>query len=199
MAIGIIGSGKVGQAIAKQLSGGGHEIIISNGHGPESLTSVVGQLGAKVKAGTILESARQNIVVLAVPWIRLEKAVSGLPNWEGRIVIDVSNQFLTGPPEFKIADLGDKTSSELVAGLLPGARVVKAFNTIPAELMGADPRQGNGHRVLFLCGDDAAAKKEFGALLEERGFALIDLGGLREGGKIQQVGGPLAGLNLLKL
>jgi predicted dinucleotide-binding enzyme len=198
MAIGIIGSGKVGQAIARQLSGGGHEIIISNSHGPESLASLAGKLGPKVKAGTVLESAQQKIVVLAVPWISLEKAVTGLPNWGGRIVIDTSNQFLTGPPEFKIADLGDKTSSEVVAALLPGARVVKAFNTIPAELMGADPREGGGHRVLFLSGDDVAAKKEFGAILEERGFALIDLGSLREGGKIQQVGGPLAGLNLLK-
>src|SRR5450432_3386972 len=126
MAIGIIGSGNVGQAIAKQLSGGGYEIIISNSRGPESLSSLAGKLGPKVKAGTVAESARQKIVVLAVPWIYLEKAVAGLSNWEGRIVVDTSNQFLTGPPEFKIADLGDKTSSEIVAGLLPGARVVKA-------------------------------------------------------------------------
>jgi predicted dinucleotide-binding enzyme len=199
MAIGMIGSGKVGQAIAKQLSGGGHAIIISNSRGPESLSSAVGELGPKVKAGTVAESAQQKIVVLAVPWVHLQAALAGLPNWEGRIVIDTSNQFLSRPPEFRIADLGDKTSSEIVAGLLPGARVVKAFNTIPAELMGADPREGKGRRILFLSGDDAAAKKEFGAILEERGFALIDLGGLREGGKIQQAGGPLAGLNLIKL
>jgi 8-hydroxy-5-deazaflavin:NADPH oxidoreductase len=199
MAIGIIGSGKVGRAIAKQLSRGGHEVVISNSHGPESLASIVGNLGPKVKSGTVADSARQEIVVLAVPWIHLEKALAGLPNWGGRIVIDATNQFLTGPPEFKIADLGDKTSSEVVAGFVPGARVVKAFNTIPAELMEADPREGKGRRVLFLSGDDVAAKKEFGAILEQRGFALIDLGGLREGGRIQQVGGPLPGLNLLKL
>lgn len=178
MMVGIIGSGKVGQAIAMQLSRGGHEIVISNSRGPETLFEVVRNLGPSVKAGTIHQSAKQRIVVLAVPWIHLPEALKGLPDWGGRIVIDASNQFLTGPPEFKIADLGDKTSSEIVAGLLPGARVVKAFNTIPAELMEADPREGNGRRVLFLSGDDVPAKKEFGAILEERGFALIDLGGL---------------------
>jgi predicted dinucleotide-binding enzyme len=199
MLIGIVGAGKVGQAIAKQFSRAGHEIILSNSRGPESLGGIVRSFGPKVKAGSIQEAASQPLVVLAVPWLRMKEAVSGLPNWEGRIVIDTSNHFLVGPPVFKIADLGETTSSEVVASFLPGARVVKAFNTIPAELMEADPHEANGRRVLFISGDDLEAKKQVRELLENCSFSVIDLGRLREGGKIQQAGGPIAGLNLIQL
>jgi predicted dinucleotide-binding enzyme len=79
------------------------------------------------------------------------------------------------------------------------ARVVKAANTLVAAVLGADPHEGGGRRVIFLSGDDAEAKSEVSALFEDAGFAAVDLGGLVAGGAMQQVGGPLSGLNLIRL
>lgn len=96
---------------------------------------------------------------------------------------------------------GLKSFSATIAALSrsPGARVVKAMNTLGKPILASDPREGGGHRVLFLSGDDEGAKKDVSGLLEKAGFATIDLGGLIEGGKLQHFGGPFAGRNLIKL
>jgi 8-hydroxy-5-deazaflavin:NADPH oxidoreductase len=86
-----------------------------------------------------------------------------------------------------------------VAELVPGARLVKAGNTLAAEVLGADPRDGGGRRVLFLSGDDGSAKKAVEALFESAGFFTIDLGDLVAGGRMQQFGGPLAGQDLVRM
>jgi 8-hydroxy-5-deazaflavin:NADPH oxidoreductase len=91
-----------------------------------------------------------------------------------------------GPPDFQPFDLGGRSSSEVVASLVPGARLVKAFNTLPSALLGQSPQQANGRRVLFYSGDDAEAKAEVGRLIERLGLAGIDLGGLVSGGRLQQ-------------
>lgn len=97
----------------------------------------------------------------------------------------------------RVADLGGRVSSEIVAGLVPGARVVKAFNTVPAAVFEGDPRVGGGRTVVFLSGDDASAKKAVADIVEAVGFATIDLGDLGTGGRIQQLGGSLAGKHLI--
>jgi hypothetical protein len=99
----------------------------------------------------------------------------------------------------KLADLGGRSSSEIVAELVEGARVVKAANTLFAELLGSDPKEAGGRRVLFLSGDDRAAKAVVAELFEGAGFFPIDLGELGTGGRMQQAGGPLAGVNLVRL
>lgn len=115
---------------------------------------------------------------------------AGLPDWGGRIVIDANNPIEA--PLFKAAELHGRTSSEVFAGLVPGARVVKAFNHLPPQLLAADPHTHGGRRVLFHAGDDAAAKREVAALMERLGFFGVDLGGLAEGGRLTQFpGGPL--------
>jgi hypothetical protein len=126
------------------------------------------------------------------------EALAGLPPWSNRILIDATNPVLQ--PGFKLAELGGKTSTQVVAALAPGARVVKAMNTLLAKVLGSDPREAGGHRVVFMSGDDAAARETVGALLEEFGFATIDLGSLATGSGLQQFpGGPLATLNLIKI
>jgi predicted dinucleotide-binding enzyme len=87
----------------------------------------------------------------------------------------------------------------VVADLVAGARVVKAANTLDAAVLGSDPHEGAGQRVIVLSGDDVGAKSDVITLFAEAGFFTIDLGGLRRGGEIQQIGGPLAGLNLVRL
>ena len=189
--VGIIGAGRIGQAMAQTALRAGRQVVISNSRGPESLTSVVEALGGGVSAGTVKDASAADVVVLAVPWARVSQAVEGL-DWDGRIVIDPTN-------DFDPSDLDGRTSSEVVADLVAPARVVKAFNTLGAAVLASDPREAGGQRVIFLSGDDADAKSEVGALFEDAGFSAIDLGGLREGGRMQQVGAPLAGHNLIRL
>ena len=195
----MLGAGTVAQAFARHVLKAGHTVILSNSRGPETLSSVIAALGPQAKAGTPGEAARAPMVLLAVPWVKVADALSTLPEWHGQILIDATNQFISSPPKAVLADLGDKASSEVVAELAPGARVIKAFNTLYATDFAADPRQGPGRRVLFLSGDARAAKDELAAILKNIGFATIDLGSLRVGGRMQQAGGPLAGLNLLRV
>jgi predicted dinucleotide-binding enzyme len=152
---------------------------------------VVADLGDGVSAGTVPEAAAADIVVVAVMWPDVPRAVAGL-DWDGRIVIDPTN-------DFDPSDLNGRTSSEVVADLVAPARVVKTANTLAAQLLASDPHQAGGRRVTFLSGDDADAKSAVRALLEDAGFFVVDLGGLREGGRMHQFGGPLAGQNLIRL
>lgn len=198
MRIGIIGAGGIGRAFAKRLVSAGIEGVISNSRGPQSLASLVQKLGPHISAVSTQEAAQAPIVLVAVPWSRLPEALSGLPPWEGRIVIDSNNPLI--PPHFTMAELGGRTSSEVVAELVSGAHVVKAFNTLPPSLLEVDPHKAGGQRVIFYCGDNSYAKRDVGQLIERMGFAGIDLGGLVDGGKLQQFpGGTLPSLNLIRL
>jgi predicted dinucleotide-binding enzyme len=198
MTIGIIGSGAIGTAFARTLARAGIEAIVSNSRGPDSLQDVVQELGPLIKAGTREEAARADIVFIAVNWTKLPAALAGLPEWSGRIVIDANNPIEA--PLFKPVDLKGRVSSEVVADLVPGARVVKAFNHLRAEVLAANPRSGSGRRVLFYSGNDGAAKAEVAALIDRIGFVGIDLGSLAVGGKLAQFpGGPLPNQNLIKV
>jgi 8-hydroxy-5-deazaflavin:NADPH oxidoreductase len=197
MKIGFIGAGAIAQALAKRALKAGCEVVLSNSRGPATLVDVVRDLGPGAAAGEAREAAAAPIVVLALPWHRLAPALGALPPWEGRIVIDTTNPI--GPPDFEAADLGGRASSAVVADLVPGARLVKACNTLPPRLLAADPHQGGGRRVIFVSGDEAAAKEEVAHLLGEMGFAVIDLGELERGGRLQEYpGGPLAAVDLIR-
>jgi predicted dinucleotide-binding enzyme len=198
MKIGMLGAGAVAQAIARHAIRHGHEVVLSNSRGPASLAPLVEDLGALAAAASPAEAAAADLVVLAVPWPRIPDAVAGLPGLDNTIVIDATNQFASLSPKPEIADLGDLTGSEYVASLLPGARVVKAFNALYGQFIAADPRHEAGRQVLFLAGDDAAAKNTVRDLASEFGFAPVDLGTLREGGRLIQLGGPLSALHALK-
>ena len=189
--VGIIGAGRLGQAMARTALRAGRRVVIANSRGPESLASVVSALGDGVSAGTVEEAASDGIVVIAVPWDRVPEAVRGL-NWNSQVVIDATN-------DWSADDLQGRTSSELVADLVVGARLVKAANTLGAEVLASDPHEAGGQRVLFISGDDAGAKAEAVALFQDAGFAAIDLGDLPTGGAMQQIHHPLAGINLIRL
>ena len=189
--VGIIGAGRIGQAMARTALRAGRSVVIANSRGPQSLTSVVEALGQGVSAGTVEDASAADIVVLAVPWSQVPQAVEGL-EWGGRIVIDPTN-------DFDPSDLDGRTSSELVADLVTPAHVVKAANTLVAAVLSSDPHEAGGQRVIFLSADDGDAMSEVAALFEEAGFFVVELGGLRDGGRMQQVGGPLSGHNLIRL
>lgn len=198
MSIGIIGSGAIGTAFARTLARAGIAATISNSRGPDSLKELVRELGPSIRAGTREQAARADIVLVAVNWGKLPAALAGLPDWKGRIIIDANNPIEA--PLFKPVDLKGRVSSEVFAELVPGARVVKAFNHLRAEILAGDPKEKGGRRVLFYSGDDKEAKAEVAALIDRIGFVSIDLGSLAIGGKLAQFpGGPLPNQNLIKI
>ncbi|MHA7066253.1 NADPH-dependent F420 reductase [Azospirillum argentinense] len=130
-----------------------------------------------------------------MPFGAVPDAVRGAADWTGRIVVDATNAI--DFPAFTPKDLGGRLSSEVVADAVPGARVVKAFNTLPAAVLAKDPNDG-GRRVLFLSGNDAAAKAAVAGLICRLGFAPIDLGPLAAGGRLQQFGNAVMVHSLIK-
>ena len=195
---GIIGAGNIGKAVARHLVKADYPVIISNSKGPESLKDLIVALGGSAKAGTAEEAAQADIVVLALPWAQIP-TITNLTDWTNRTVIDASNAFVSFAPDFQVADLGGRASSEVVAGYVPGAKLVKAFNTLNFKILETDPQAAGGNRVLFISGDDADAKKDVKNAIKALGFAVVDMGTLAVGSHLQEPKGPLSNLNLIKL
>ena len=197
--VGIIGSGSVGRAVATRALSERIPIVLSNSRGPDTLTDLVGELGEGASAGTVAQAAGAALVVLAIPFVKVPELAGEVPDWSGRVVVDATNQFAEYEPTYSgFVDLGGETGSEWVARHLPGATVIKAFNAMFAEYIMADPRHHDGRQVLFFAGDDDAANAEFAAFGEALGFAPVLVGGLREGGRLMQLGGPLSALHVIK-
>ena len=199
MKIGMLGAGDIARGVAKYALEQGHEVLLCNHSGPAKLAQVVAELGPGAAGVARAEAAAAEIVLLAVPWESVPDALTGLPPWNGRILIDASNPFLNPQHLNVLDDLRGRLSSEIVADLAPGARLVKTFNTMFASNLAEGPRPRAGtRRVLFVSGDDAAAKTTVTTLIESFGFATIDLGDLRVGGRMQQAKtAPLAGPDFL--
>lgn len=198
MRIGILGAGHMGRMLARLFLAAGHEVALANSRGPASLAPLLAELGERARGATPRALARHcEVIVLATRWEQTPLAVQDLGPLDGEVVIDTTNnRFGPGPED--LYDVGDRTSSEVVAGLVPGARLVKAFNhqPIPAldELRGAG---GAERRALFVAGDDAGAKQVVARLVRDIGGEPMDTGSLREGGRLQGTGGPLAGFGRL--
>lgn len=186
MKIALLGAGRIGATTARLFAAFGHEVAVSNSRGPESLRELVAGLGAKAHAMTLDEAARfGEVILLAVPWHR-EDALPRPELLRGKIVIDAMNPY---NPEGGFFDLGDSTSSEIVLRRMPGARLVKAFNTIYYEHLATRGRKDlpvEERHAIYLSGDDAKAKEVVSRLIEDIGFAPVDTGSLREGGRLQQ-------------
>ena len=189
MDVGIIGAGRLGQAMARVALRAKRSVAIANSRGPASLASIAS--GLEVRATTAADAAAAAIVVIGVPWDSVRVAVHGI-DWDGRLVVDATN-------DWSADDLDGRTSSEIVADLVSGARVVKAGNTLSAEVLSSDPQETGGRRVIFVSGDDDEAKSVVAALFEDAGFSTIDLGDLGTGGAMQQIHHPLAGVNLIRV
>ncbi|MBW5435748.1 NADPH-dependent F420 reductase [Bradyrhizobium canariense] len=195
MTYAIIGSGAIGTALATQFARNDVDVLVANSRGPASLAEFVGALGKNIKAASVQEAVKADLVILAVPFGSVPETVRDAPAWNGRIVVDATNAI--DFPGFTPKDLGGRLSTDVVAGLVAGARVVKAFNTLPAAVLASDPAKDGGHRVVFLSGNDAAATAEVATLAEKLGFSGLDLGKLADG-RLAQFGGPLMVHNLIK-
>lgn len=189
MKIGIIGSGHIGETLARHFAKVGHQVGLSNSRGPVSLAALVKSIGPNACAMTVPEAARfGEIVLLAVPW-RTPEALPPADLLAGKIVIDAMNPYSA---QGEVMDIGDQNSSEIVARRLPGARLVKAFNTMYYHTLATETRAaGSSRLVLFVAGDDADAKAIVSRLIEQIGFMPVDTGSLAEGGRKQQPGSPI--------
>jgi len=191
MKLGFIGAGAVAGAIARYATAAGHEVILTSRH-PEKVAALVSKLGKGASAGSLTEVADSDLVFLAVPWPNVADALAGVPDWSGKILVDTTNPFVETSPKLVLADLGDKSASEIVAAHAPGARLVKAFNSITMHNFEQGPRRGDAYRALLLSGDDTSAKKLVVSLIQSFGFKTIDMGDLATGGRLSQAGAPLA-------
>src|SRR5882724_6620603 len=130
MKIGFIGAGIVAQTISKHVIPFGHQVLLSNTRGPDSLASLIRELGPGATAGTPQDAAAQDMVVLAVNWSSVQTALLSIADWKGRILVDATNRLASYSP-LTLGYISGRTSSEMVADLAPGAKVVKAFNSVP--------------------------------------------------------------------
>ena len=182
---GLIGSGNIGSAIARLAVDAGHDVVLSNSRGPDTLAGLVEHLGERARAGTVEEAAEAgDVVVVTIPL----KAYAEVPAdlLAGKVVIDTMNYY----PERDgwIPELSEgTTSSELVQEHLPKARLVKAFNSIFVEHLLALPRPAGAtdRSALMIAGDDEDAKTTVTALLDEIGFDAVDVGPLSESWRVQ--------------
>jgi predicted dinucleotide-binding enzyme len=190
MKIGIIGSGKVGSTLAEQFTSAGHEVAVSNARGPDSLRGLESKLGAKAHAATIEDAERfADVVVISIPF----RSYADFPADElaDKIVIDATNYYPQRDGRFTELDTDAQTSSEVLAGQLPGAaRVVKAFNAMMwTSLRDKANKASSGQRVgIPISSDDSQAKQVVAGLIEQIGFEAVDAGSLAEGGRKHQPG-----------
>ena len=197
MSYAIIGSGNIGSAVARHFARVGMDVAIANARGPDSLLALKKELGDNIKPQSLEAASKADVVILAIPYPAIADIARSLRAWTGKIVVDATNAI--DFPSFTPTDLGGRPSTELVAQQLRGARLVKAFNTLPAAVLASNPRERAGRRVIFISGDDTEANSKVAALVDTLGFAPIALGRLAEGGLLQQFGGPLTIQNLLKI
>src|SRR6516225_8800493 len=149
MEIGTIGAGALAQAFAKRALKVGHKVKLSNDRGPDSLREIVNRLGPGAMAATKEEAAACEMVLLAVPWDNVPETLVNLPKWNNQILIDGTNPFHGKAGKFTLADVGDLSTSQFIVALAPGARVVKALNTMVVPTLEADPFVNGARRVVF--------------------------------------------------
>jgi predicted dinucleotide-binding enzyme len=199
MKIGFLGAGNVTRTIGRHLINAGHTIVVSNSRGPATLADFVADLGPAAIAGTREQAAECDIVVLATHWVNVPEALKGI-DWRGRILIDAANAHMDPKPDISLAGvirsraaLKGRTSSEIVAEMAVGARLVKSISNMPMNWI-QDFSPSKPRTVIFTSGDDPEAKQLVIELINSTGLVAIDLGSLAIGGAMHEVGAPLSGV-----
>jgi predicted dinucleotide-binding enzyme len=185
--IGFIGAGNIGGQVARLAVAAGHDVVLSNSRGPETLSALVAELGQRARAATVDEAARAgDIVVVSIP-LKSIRQVPVAP-LAGKIVIDTNNYYPQRDGNIPELDAESTTTSELLQAHLPTSKVVKAFNHIYAAQLTTDGRPAGtpNRRALVIAGNDAAAKQTVTRLLDEFGFDTVDAGPLQESWRIQR-------------
>jgi predicted dinucleotide-binding enzyme len=176
MNIAIVGPGKLGQGLAKLWARKGHRISVTFSRDGEKLQRIATELGAS--PATVKDAVeKSDVVVLTTKWAAVPEALAQATSLEGKIVLDCTN---TMSPR-KTADGLPETRScaEVLAAMIPGARVIKTFNQAFEQILHADSRLFHGERpTMFYCGDDPEAKKVAAELITDTDFEAVDAGPL---------------------
>ena len=192
----IIGFGKIGQALAHAFARRNVAVTVASRRPPAALAPQARAIGPTVVASALRDALEADTIILAVPFEEHRAIADARPDWTGKTIIDATNALVPA------AELDGLPSSAFVARAFTGARLVKAFNHLPAATLAADPVVEGGHRVVFLSSDDDDAIAPVAALARQLGFAPIGLGRLAEGGALvharDRIWGPLIFKDLFK-
>lgn len=189
--LGFLGAGRLAQMLAPKAINGGWRVILTNSRGPETLTDLVSALGPNASAASPCDMVlAADVIILATRWPQTADATAGLP-WEGKTVVDATNNRL-GPKPEDVIDIGGAIASEIVAAYVPGANLVKAFNHEPIPVFDKALPPADDASVLFLAGSNAKAKDDVAQLIRDLHATPVDLGAIDEGGLLFAMGGPLA-------
>ena len=193
----IIGSGTVGSTLARLFAAKNVPVRIANSRGPETLVELATKLGSNVTSATVEEAVAADIILFAVGSVAFKEVGALREDWSGKIVIDVTNGFML-PPEVQEAEFHGRLTSEINAERVPGAKLVKAFNQLPLKVLAGSVPDDVGRRVVFVSSDHKDASATVAKLVEDLGFAPIEVGKLAEGGRLIQARASLVFQNLIK-
>ena len=193
MSYAIIGFGSIGQALATAFARSGIHVSVATTHAPESFAATAAAIGPTIVPTSLAEALEADIVFLAVRFESHAEVAKALPTWQGKTIVDMTNAYGV-PPE----QLRGQPSSSFVAQAFTGARLVKGFNHLVANVLAQDTAVHGGRRVVFLASDDDAAANDIAALAEKLGFAPVKLGRLAEGGMLVQARGNTWGQLIFK-
>ena len=189
----IIGFGNIGKALARAFARKDIEVSVATTRDPESFASAAAAIGPTIIPKKLSEAVKADIIFLAVRFESHPDVAKALPNWQGKIIVDVTNAYGVSAEK-----LGGQPSAKVVEKAFTGSRLVKGFNHLVAAILDQDPAVHGGRRVVFLSSDDNEAAAEIGSLAENLGFSPIKLGGLSEGGLLVQARGNSWGQLIFK-
>ncbi len=180
----IVGFGAVGQALAKMFARKGMDVAVATTRPPEAIASQARAIGPTIVPSALKDALGADIILLAVPFPAHRDVAKAASDWQGKTIVDVTNSYGVSPEE-----LGNRSSSAVIAQAFNGADLVKAFNHLPAGVLAQDPATGGMRRVIFLSSDDEGAVAPVAALVEQLGYAPVKLGSLSDGGQLVQARG----------
>jgi len=196
MSISIIGAGNVGSALAHVFARNHVDACVANTRGPESFPELAVEVGPTVRAVALDEALGSDLIILAIPFLAVEPVGRSRPDWRGKTIVDVTNAFMLPNAD---ALLAGRLSTEIVAEAFPGAETVKAFNQLPAHVLGRDRSAEGGKQVIFVSSNSESASTRVAQLAERLGYSAIELGRIDEGGRLIQARNALTLHNLIEL
>jgi len=181
----IVGSGNIGSALARLFGRVGLEVRIANTRGPHTISELAASAGPSVLPMSLAEALTCDVIFLAIPFPAVEQFGKELHDWTGKTIVDATNAHYA--PDHAADILKGRLSSHYVADVLPGARVVKAFNQLPAQVLAAPVSSAQGRRVVFVSSDSPESSARIAQLTETLGLSPVQLGRIGEGGRLIQV------------
>ena len=192
----IVGTGNVGRTLASFFAKAGVEVALANTRGREAVEPIAKQLDGQIVASSLDEALEADIVFFAVQFLNFKDVGSVMPDWTGKIVVDVTNAAFL-PQEVQDRELQGRLSSEVNAERVPGAKLVKAFNQLPMQVL-SSPVPNGGKRVVFIASDHEDASAKVASLAGTLGFASIEVGKIGEGGRLIQAKNALVFQDLIR-